>query len=174
MDKKLNLYRQATPPAKIFLVAMLCYCIGLLFLLAPPEERLSAVIIAIGFIILVLAIKSLFILYSIKKSPFKFLILGNDKVTLINNNKSSKSFEWSAITTISVNYDSSFPALELRKFSYPKYQIIIKTTDKSIKFYSFVHLSAFEFVKTALSKNIQISYNTTDTQKYFEKKISQI
>ena len=81
MKKVLNLYLQEHPKHKIFTAVMIAYCVGLIFLLCPSEERLTGLIIAVPFIILVLVIRSLVLLYSRKKSPYRLLELDDKNLT---------------------------------------------------------------------------------------------
>ncbi len=171
MNKRLYLYLQEHPKQKIFTAAMLAYCVGLIFLLCPSEERLTGVIIAVSFIILVLVIRSLVLLYSRKKSPYRLLELDDKNLTLIDINSVATKLNWHDIKTIAINFDGGIHP-EMRRF--PEVQINITSNGQSVNFYSFVPLSAFELVKAAISKNVQIIYNTSDTQKYFEKMVNKL
>lgn len=171
MNKKLYLYSQDYPCQNVFTAIMLIYCIALLFLFCPPEKRITGLIIAAAFIIMTLGIRTLVHLYAMKKSPFRFIMLEDENLTFINNNKTQYELLWKNITSVEINYDTGLNP-ELRRF--PEFMINIKTTEKSIKFYIFVQLSAFELVKASIEKKIPVIYNTTDTQKYFEKIIIQL
>lgn len=171
MNKKLYLYLQDHPSHKIFTGIILILCITLLFMLCPSQERLIGLIIALAFIILVLIIRSLVLLYSRKKSPYRLLELDDENLTLIDINRVATPLNWQDIKTIAINFDGGI-CPEMRRF--PDIQINITTNGQSVKFYSFVPLSAFELVKAAISKNVQIIYNTPDTQKYFEKMVNKL
>lgn len=171
MKKVLNLYLQEHPKHKIFTAAMLAYCVGLIFVLCPHGKRLTGLIIAAAITIIVLVIRSLVLLYSRKKSPYRFLELDDKKLTLVDINRVSTPLNWQDIKTIAINFDGGI-CPEMRRF--PDIQINITTNGQSVKFYSFVPLSAFELVKAAISKNVQIIYNTLDTQKYFEKMVNKL
>lgn len=166
--QKLYLYSLDHPRQKIFTAIMLIYCIILLFLLCPPSERIIGVVIAAAFVILVLGIRCILLVYLEKKYPFRLLIIDNENLTLINNNKTVQNILWSDIKTLSINYDGGI-CPELQRF--PQFQINITANQKYIDFFSFVALSAFKLVKAATEKSIPIHYNTIDTQKYFEKNI---
>ena len=171
MNKRLYLYLQDFPRQKIFAAIMLIFCITLIFLLCPEEERLTGLIIAAAFTILVLVIRSLVLLYSRKKSPYRLLELDDKKLSLIDVNRVATELNWQDIKTIAINFDGGVVP-EMRRF--PEIQINITAAGQSVEFYSFVPLSAFELVKAAISKNVQIIYNTPDTQKYFEKMVNKL
>lgn len=171
MKKVLNLYLQEHPTNKIVTAAMLAYCVGLIFLLCPSEERLTGLIIAVAITIIVLVIRSLVLLYSRKKSPYRLLELDDKKLSLIDVNRVATELNWQDIKTIAINFDGGVVP-EMRRF--PEIQINITAAGQSVEFYSFVPLSAFELVKAAISKNVQIIYNTPDTQKYFEKMVNKL
>ena len=171
MKKVLNLYLQEHPKNKIVTAAMLAYFVCLIFILCPQEKRLTGLIIAVAFTILVLVIRSLVLLYSRKKSPYRLLELDDKNLTLIDINSVATKLNWPDIKTIAINFDGGIHP-EMRRF--PEVQINITTNGQSVKFYSFVPLSAFELVKAAISKNVQIIYNTLDTQKYFEKMVNKL
>ncbi len=171
MKKVLNLYLQEHPKHKIFTAAMLAYFVCLIFVICPQGKRLTGLIIAAAITIIVLVIRSLVLLYSRKKSPYRFLELDDKKLTLVDINRVSTPLNWQDIKTIAINFDGGI-CPEMRRF--PDIQINITTNGQSVKFYSFVPLSAFELVKAAISKSVQIIYNTPDTQKYFEKMVNKL